>query len=93
MKGLIRNDMYSCFNILFECLEMVKPEKKYKSYCPDLHIRVLNNLATAYKNVGRNNKAYLHLTEAAKILYQFKVEDMAAMTNINLCSVTSKMGL
>lgn len=93
MKGLVKGDMYSCFNILFECLEMVKPEKTYKSYSPNLHILVLNNLATSYKFVGRNNKAYLHLTEAAKILYQYKVEDMAAMTNINLCSITSKMGL
>ena len=95
MKNLTRNNMYSCFNILFECQEMTQPtggEINFR-YFPNLHAIVLNNLGCAYRRINKNRKAYQYLKEALNVIFKHKVEPLIGLTYVNLCSVTSQMGL
>ena len=95
MKSLNKNNMYSCFNILFECNEMTQPNggEANLKYFPQLHAMVLNNLGCAYRRINKNRKAYQYLKEAIKVVFKYKVETLIGLTYINLCSVTSQMGL
>lgn len=98
MKSLNKNNMYSCFNILFECNEMVEPNNSSepnieKKYFPNLHAMILNNLGCAYRRINKDKKAYQYLKEALRIVFKYKIEAFLGLTYLNLCSVTSQMGL
>lgn len=95
MKNLTRNNMYSCFNLLFECNEMTQPnggDLNFK-YFPQLHAIVLNNLGCAYKRINKNRKSYQYLKEALSVIFKYKVECLIGLTYVNLCSIASQMGL
>lgn len=92
MKTLNRNNMYSCFNVLFECNEMVESQNENQKYYPQLHAMVLNNLGCAYRRINKHKKAYQYLKQALKIVFKYKVENLLGLTYVNLCSVTSQMG-